>query len=166
MKEALKLALEALKMIDEAMPFPVAKLAQTAIKEALAQDSNRPVESNYTSQVAYTRALEAYCDALAQPKKPEIIETYLEKDKEQEPVTIWYMRDNHTFKKLSAHVSEALIEIEQEFNMGYTYGMLCSKRKFFPTIHASGEKKRLEFFDECKKTLEEWLPNAAHGIKE
>jgi hypothetical protein len=37
MKEALKLALEALKTIDEAMPFPVAKLAQAAIKEALAQ---------------------------------------------------------------------------------------------------------------------------------
>jgi hypothetical protein len=34
--EALKLALEALKTIDEAMPFPVAKLAQAAIKEALA----------------------------------------------------------------------------------------------------------------------------------
>lgn len=35
--DALKLALEALKQIDEAMPFPVAKLAQAAIKEALAQ---------------------------------------------------------------------------------------------------------------------------------
>ena len=35
--EALKLALEALKQIDEAMPFPVAKLAQATIKEALAQ---------------------------------------------------------------------------------------------------------------------------------
>ena len=35
--EALKLALEALKQIDEAMPFPVAKLAQAAIKKALAQ---------------------------------------------------------------------------------------------------------------------------------
>jgi len=35
--KALKLALEALKQIDEAMPFPVAKLAQAAIKEALAQ---------------------------------------------------------------------------------------------------------------------------------
>ena len=35
--ETLKLALEALKQIDEAMPFPVAKLAQAAIKEALAQ---------------------------------------------------------------------------------------------------------------------------------
>ena len=41
--EALKLALEALKQIDEAMPFPVAKLAQTAIKEALAQPEQEPV---------------------------------------------------------------------------------------------------------------------------
>jgi len=36
-QEALHIALEALKQIDEAMPFPVAKLAQAAIKEALAQ---------------------------------------------------------------------------------------------------------------------------------
>ena len=35
--EALKLALEALKLIDEAMPFPVAKLAQADIREALAE---------------------------------------------------------------------------------------------------------------------------------
>jgi hypothetical protein len=39
--EALKLALEALKKIDEAMPFPVAKLAQSAIKEALAQPKQK-----------------------------------------------------------------------------------------------------------------------------
>ena len=41
--EALKLALEALKQIDEAMPFPVAKLAQASIKEALAQPEQAPV---------------------------------------------------------------------------------------------------------------------------
>ena len=41
--EALKLALEALKQIDEAMPFPVAKLAQAAIKKALAQPEQEPV---------------------------------------------------------------------------------------------------------------------------
>jgi len=35
MKEALKLALEALKTIDEAMPFPVAKLAIKECKAAL-----------------------------------------------------------------------------------------------------------------------------------
>ena len=28
---------------------------------------DRPLESDYTSQVAYTRALELFCDTLAQP---------------------------------------------------------------------------------------------------
>jgi hypothetical protein len=46
-REALKLALEALKQIDEAMPFPVAKLAQAAIKEALAQPEQEPVAWRY-----------------------------------------------------------------------------------------------------------------------
>jgi ABC-type branched-subunit amino acid transport system substrate-binding protein len=46
--EALKLALEALKQIDEAMPFPVAKLAQAAIKEALAQPEQEPVAWMHT----------------------------------------------------------------------------------------------------------------------
>ena len=37
----------------------------------------RPIESDYTSQVAYTRALEAYCDSLPQleqPGQPEPVE--------------------------------------------------------------------------------------------
>ena len=42
--EALKLALEALKQIDEAMPFPVAKLAQKVIKEALAEPEQAPMK--------------------------------------------------------------------------------------------------------------------------
>ena len=38
-----------------------------ALREALAEHpKTRPVESDYTSQVAYTRALEAYCDGLAE----------------------------------------------------------------------------------------------------
>ena len=38
-------------------------------KRQMAQDKamTRPIEADYTSQVAYTRALEAYCDSLAQP---------------------------------------------------------------------------------------------------
>tara|TARA_R110002126_G_scaffold24450_1_gene85026 strand:- start:331 stop:873 length:543 start_codon:yes stop_codon:yes gene_type:complete len=49
--EALRLALEALKQIDEAMPFPVAKLAQKVIKEALAQPEHEPVAYSYTSRI-------------------------------------------------------------------------------------------------------------------
>jgi hypothetical protein len=42
-REALKLALEALKQIDEAMPFPVAKLAIMEAEKALAQPEQEPV---------------------------------------------------------------------------------------------------------------------------
>jgi hypothetical protein len=44
MKEAMKLALEALKNIDDAMPFPVGKSAIKALEEALAkQEQGEPV---------------------------------------------------------------------------------------------------------------------------
>ena len=52
--EALKLALEALKQIDEAMPFPVAKLAQKVIKEALAQTEQEPVAWIWEKEDGYT----------------------------------------------------------------------------------------------------------------
>jgi len=40
--EALKQALEALKLIDDAMPFPVAKLAMKNLRERLAQPEQEP----------------------------------------------------------------------------------------------------------------------------
>ena len=53
--EALKIALQALKTIDEAMPFPVAKLAQAAIKEALAQPEQKPVAWVSTTELLVMR---------------------------------------------------------------------------------------------------------------
>ena len=71
MKAAWKIALEALEYhTAQTRPIHQTNEAITAIKEALAQDSKRPIESDYISQVAYTRALEKYCDALAQPEQP------------------------------------------------------------------------------------------------
>jgi hypothetical protein len=32
----------------------------------------RPLEQDYTSLAAYTRALEEYCDGLAQPEQPKV----------------------------------------------------------------------------------------------
>jgi hypothetical protein len=77
-------------------------------------------------------------------------------EQQAEPTPIYYMRDNHTFKELSADVSTALVEIESEFNAGYTYGSLFSKRKGFPWVHASGSEHRLAFFLKCKTVLEKW----------
>lgn len=66
---------------------------------------------------------------------------------------IYYMRDNHTFKKLSEDVPTALVEIESELNAGYTSGMLCSKRDGFENIH-SHHKERMKFLNACKDRLE------------
>ena len=56
-KEAMELALEALRQIDEAMPFPVAKLAQSALREALAEQSAQKRPQNCgTSYCRDTRA--------------------------------------------------------------------------------------------------------------
>lgn len=63
-------------------------------KRQMAQDKTmtRPLESDYTSQVAYTRALEAYCDTLAQPNY-RAVKTYHDgkpvyvSQPEQEPLT-------------------------------------------------------------------------------
>lgn len=46
----------------------------------------------------------------------------------QEPAfTRYYMRDNHTFKKLSPDNSIAVDEIRAEFDAGHTGGMVCGK---------------------------------------
>ena len=74
---------------------------------------------------------------------------------------IYYMRDNHTFKRLTNNVEIALIEIEAEFNAGHTYGMLCSKRHGFTSIHANGSAKRLEFFGKCRVALAEIMPTTS-----
>jgi hypothetical protein len=44
LREAARQAMEALKLIDESMPFPVAKHAQAALKAALAQQEQEPPE--------------------------------------------------------------------------------------------------------------------------
>jgi hypothetical protein len=52
-KEALTLTLAALKQIDEAMPFPVAKLAIMEAEKALAQPEQEPVAFPDAPQTIY-----------------------------------------------------------------------------------------------------------------
>ena len=93
--EALKLALEALKQIDEAMPFPVAKLAQAAIKEALAQP-----EHGWTPEriAGMARLKEAQDKKLAQP--------------EQEPVA-WITKTGNVWKTKADETDTPLYTKEQ-----------------------------------------------------
>ena len=51
------------------------------------------------------------------------------------------MRDNHTFRKLSEIVDEALLQIKEEWDAGFTGGMLCTHRKNAPSsIHADNRR--------------------------
>jgi len=76
---------------------------------------NRPLEQDYTSLTAYTRALEEYCDALAQPEQkpmhPELrkmLEDYFDKCfAESAPQRTWVglTRDEQSFVYSSLHNS-------------------------------------------------------------
>ena len=65
---------EALGMYDDQKPEP---------------HGNRPLESDYNSQVAYTRALEAYCDSLAQPEQEPVAWRWKHGD------SCWQLEDKH-----------------------------------------------------------------------
>lgn len=71
------------------------------------------------------------------------------------PDGIFYMRDNHTFTKLSDDVETALKQIEEDFDEGWTCGMLCSKRPGWTHIHANGKAERESFLKQVRTRLEE-----------
>ena len=66
---------------------------------------------------------------------------------------IHYMRDNHTFKRLSDDVETAIEEIVTELDAGFTSGMLCSKRPGFVNIGTNYRQPREEFLSACRKAL-------------
>lgn len=69
------------------------------------------------------------------------------------PEPVYYMRDNHTFKRLSNDVDTAITEIEAELDAGWTSGMLCSKRKGFSSLHANYRRPREEFISDCRDAM-------------
>ena len=66
----------------------------------------------------------------------------------------WYMRDNHTFRKLSSNINEALAQIKEEMDDGYTFGSLCAEDKSIPMLHARGSKELPSYLAECVKWFE------------
>ena len=55
----------------------------------------------------------------------------------------YYMRDNHTFRKLTGSIDDMLNQIKEEFDDGYTHGMLCSHNKK-SVVHLAGDLKEHE----------------------
>ncbi|MBU9360823.1 hypothetical protein KTE52_31365 [Burkholderia multivorans] len=71
-----------------------------------------------------------------------------------EEVRLYYMRDNHTFKRLTGPVEEMLAQVMAEFDDGYTGGMLCTESlPGLGHVHANGDADRQRFQNEAR----EWL---------
>ena len=73
--DALRTALGHQYMTNAAGELEPVTIVQTGVgigKPEQEESIKRPVESDYTSHVAYTRALEGYCDALEQPEQERV----------------------------------------------------------------------------------------------
>lgn len=67
-------------------------------------------------------------------------------EKVPEP-SFWFMRDNHTFRRLAGNAEEMSAQCMEEFDAGWTYGGLFAKNlpsKSF-AVHASGSANREDF---------------------
>ena len=72
-------------------------------------------------------------------------------------VTLWYMRDNHTFRSLPLDVDAALALMREERDKGQTYGMLCGNPSaVIPgVVHARGALTWGEFEAAARPWLEQ-----------
>ena len=117
--------------------------AITALREAQAEHTKtRPVESDYTSQVAYTRALEAYCDGLA------------EQPAQQEPVAFldWYDNahwGNEDFKAGCWRAWDAALAQRKPL----TFSTLCDIE--YEITHRDGDFSILNFARAIEAKLKE-----------
>ena len=68
---------------------------------------------------------------------------------------IYFMRENHTFRRLEGEILEQAME---EFDAGDNHGMLCAVvggKNLPDCLHAQGSNKRESFAAGAKKWLEE-----------
>ena len=72
---------------------------------------------------------------------------------ENQELNIFYMRDNHTFRKLSINVESALFEIQQELDDGFTCGGLVCKNVAAPQQIVHCDYQNVEKF---KQEVKEW----------
>lgn len=73
-------------------------------------------------------------------------------------MAIYYMRDNHTFKRLHPVPTIAVMQVAREFDDGWTHGaLLCREQNV--EVHAQGAKGRGRFISECATVLAELIAN-------
>lgn len=71
-------------------------------------------------------------------------------------MAIWYMRDNHTFRKLPNDADAALKIIADEARDGFTYGTLCASNPYTKTVGMKGSADWIRFDKEARKWFAEY----------
>ena len=66
---------------------------------------------------------------------------------------IFYMRDDHTVRRLEGLVDEMIIQCKEEFDAGYAHGTLCSRRSGFAEVRATGKKNWPAFEEAAHRAL-------------
>ena len=117
--EALKMALEALKQIDEAMPFPVAKLAQASIKKALAQPEQEQEPVAWISVLGIDLIGQKFTDVRVSLTKIDVasIPLYTHPVKDLEDIVInitWNENSMRDFGKDELNFARAILRKAQE----------------------------------------------------
>jgi len=85
LRQAAQQALEALENIDRAMPFPVAKLAQSAIKEALAQPEQEPDRRSLQAAGTHPAPCARHCESKAYEIEIRSLKSALKQQQQAEP---------------------------------------------------------------------------------
>ena len=80
-----------------------------------------------------------------------------------EAVSCWYMRDDHTFRRLPLDVEAALAVMREERDAGHTYGMLCGRPRGVvpPVVHARTAAQ----WDAFEAQARPWLKAAVQASK-
>jgi hypothetical protein len=70
---------------------------------------------------------------------------------------LWYMRDNHTFRELSANVEEAVAVIRSEFEAGFNQGSFTTRA--YPNGYIAAHGDLPEFEKEVRDWYATNIPN-------
>ena len=173
MKEALKLAdlIQHFDSNDESLPLELLKEIAATLR-ALAQPEllmKRPIESDYSSHVAYTRALEAYCDSLAQPVQ-EPVAKYIGECNDGSLVQLYEDVTKGTVFYTTPPKRQPLTcawSQEDDDTMPGTYRSACGELWSF--IDGGWQENKVRYCHGCGgKVVDAHTPavEAAHGIKE
>jgi hypothetical protein len=78
-------------------------------------------------------------------------------------MSIWFMRDNHTFRKLPTNHEEAKEILSEEFDAGYKHGMVGGEEEFeaIQSIHMSGNWAR--FLVDLRRFYDDILSLTSNG---